>query len=239
MLKLILKEMAIIRLFWIPAIFIYALFVPAFFRVNLSYLLVNIILTLILVSTFLFIEDKYRTEVLLFSLPIKRNTIVLSRYFVSLCVCFIGLILYLSVGYALDSLIGEDAVNLQPLINLSGAAVFLIPAVILVAVFFPLYFRLGLGTALLVFPGFILGIAVSVTLITQGISLLTGFPFRLLPRLGREFLSVPYAPFSRICDILPSFLGISLFAWLLMINLAFLFFLSLKLSIHFYKKREF
>lgn len=239
MLKLILKDMAIIRLFWIPAIVIYALFVPAYFRANLIYLLVNILLTLILVSTFLFIEDKYRTEALLCSLPINRNTIVFSRYFVSLCVCFIGLILYLSVGYALNSLIREDAVNLQPLISLSGAAVFLIPTVLLMAVFFPLYFRLGLGTALLIFPGFILGIAVSVTLITQGIAFLTGSPFRFLPKLGREILSVPYTPFSRICDILPSFLGISLFVWLIMINLAFIFFLSLKLSIHFYKKREF
>jgi hypothetical protein len=100
----------------------------------------------------------------------------------------------------------------MPLISPEGAAVFLIPVVLLTLIFLPMYFRLGLGKALLFFP----------VVIMVG----AGVFWILLP--GANKLEKLYNTFGAPLIIFIAFLA--LFS---------LVFASIIISIRFYSRKEF
>jgi len=212
MLKLCRKDVLITRVFWIPALFAYIVISTAFYERGLIFIFVNAALTFSMVFSILIIDDKYRVEPFFISLPLKRRKVVYARYLSSGFIIFLGLLFYFFTSFLLDSFIPIDIVDFMPLISPEGAAVFLFPVVLLTLIFLPMYFRLGLGKALLFFP----------VVIMVG----AGVFWILLPGVNK--LEKLYNTFGAPLIIFIAFLA--LFS---------LVFASIIISIRFYSRKEF
>ncbi len=212
MLKLCRKDVLITRVFWIPALFSYIVISTAFYERGLLFIFVNAVLTFSMVFSILIIDDKYRVEPFFISLPLKRRKVVYARYLSSGFIILLGLVFYFFTSFLLDSFIPIDIVDFRPLISPEGAAVFLIPAVLLTLIFLPMYFRLGLGKALLFFPAVIMA----------G----TGVFWILLPGVNK--LEKLYKAF-----------GAPLTIFIAVLVLSSLVFASIIISIRFYSRKEF
>lgn len=212
MLKLCRKDVLITRVFWIPALFAYIVISTAFYERGLIFIFVNAVLTFSMVFSILIIDDKYRVEPFFISLPLKRRKVVYARYLSSGFIIFLGLVFYFFTSFLLDSFIPIDIVDFRPLISPEGTAVFLIPVVLLTLIFLPMYFRLGLGKALLFFPAVIMA----------G----TGVFWILLPGVNK--LEKLYKAF-----------GAPLTIFIAVLVLSSLVFASIIISIRFYSRKEF
>jgi ABC-2 type transport system permease protein len=198
--------------FWIPALFAYIVISTAFYERGLIFIFVNAALTFSMVFSILIIDDKYRVETFFISLPLKRRKVVYARYLSSGFIIFLGLLFYFFTSFLLDSFIPIDIVDFMPLISPEGAAVFLIPVVLLTLIFLPMYFRLGLGKALLFFP----------VVIMVG----AGIFWILLPGVNK--LEKLYNTF-----------GAPLIIFIAVLVLSSLVFASIIISIRFYSRKEF
>jgi len=212
MLKLCWKDVLITRVFWIPALFSYIVISTAFYERGLIFIFVNAVLTFSMVFSILIIDDKYRIEPFFISLPLKRREVVYARYLSSGFIILLGLVLYFFTSFLLDSFIPIDIVDFMPLISPEGAAVFLIPVVLLTLIFLPMYFRLGLGKALLFFPAVIMA----------G----TGIFWILLPGVNK--IEKLYKAFGALLTI-----------FITVLVLSSLVFASIIISIRFYSRKEF
>ncbi len=154
----------------------------------------------------------YKMSPFFISLPIKRRKVVYARYLSSGFIILLGLVLYVFISFFLDSFIPIDIVDFRPLISPEGAAVFLIPAGLLTLIFLPMYFRLGLGKALLFFPAVIM--------------VGTGILWILLPRVNK-------------LEMLYNIFGTPLIILIAAVVLSGLVFASIIISIRFYSRREF
>ncbi len=212
MLKLCRKDVLITRVFWIPALFAYIVISTAFYERGLIFIFVNAVLTFSMVFSILIIDDKYRVEPFFISLPLKRRKVVYARYLSSGFIVFLGLLFYFFTSFLLDSFIPIDIVDFMPLISPEGAAVFLIPVVLLTLIFLPMYFRLGLGKALLFFP----------VVIMVG----AGVFWILLPGVNK-------------IEKLYNTFGAPLIIFIAFLALLSLVFASIIISIRFYSRKEF
>ena len=212
MIKLCRKDVLVTRVFWIPALFSYIVISTAFYERGLIFIFVNAVLTFSMVFSILIIDDKYRVEPFFISLPLKRRKVVYARYLSSGFIIFLGLLFYFFTSFLLDSFIPIDIVDFMPLISPEGASVFLILVVLLTLIFLPMYFRLGLGKALLFFP----------VVIMVG----AGVFWILLPGVNK--LEKLYNTFGAPLIIFIAFLA-----------LLSLVFASIIISIRFYSRKEF
>jgi len=212
MLELYRKDVLITRVFWIPVLFSYIVISTAFYERGLIFIFVNAVLTFSMVFSILIIDDKYRVEPFFISLPLRRRKVVYARYLSSGFIILLGLVLYFFTSFLLDLFIPIDMVDFRPLISPAGTAFFLILAGLLTLIFLPMYFRLGLGKALLFFPAVIMA----------G----TGFFWILLPGVNK--LEKLYNAF-----------GVPLTIFIAVLVLSSLVFASIIISIRFYSRREF
>ncbi len=152
MLKLCWKDFYITRLFLIPAPFFFVILLNTFVFSWFLFLTAGIILTFVMVISIPLIEDKYRTEQIISSLPVTKQSIVLSRYVSSFFITGIGMILYFVSGLLYRSIFKDNISDLKSVVSLQGGALFFSLSFLLVTVFLPLYFRLGISKSLLFSP---------------------------------------------------------------------------------------
>ncbi len=226
MLRLCRKDFIACRWFWLLALVVYFLYGVISIKQDVAFMTVGVALILGLTTLTLVVEDRYRTEIFFCSLPLKRSTIVRSRYLLSgLLVLFGGLLIF---GYRhfLCSLIKVKTLSPNPFPHstLEDPAGFITLAVSLVCLFYPLYFRFGLGKGAFLLTVILLGLLITAIGITALLSswihmggLLT---FRSLAQV-KDFLGPPLFLLGTIA-----------------LNLAIVFF-SMRLSIRFYDQRDF
>jgi len=154
MLKLCWKDFYITRLFLIPVPFFFVILLNTFVFSGFLFFTAGILLTFAMVISIPLIEDKYRTEQIMLSLPVTKQSIVLSRYVSSFFITGIGMILYFVSGSLYSSIFKDKIVSLTSVVSLEGGAVFLFTSLLLTVLFLPLHFKLGITKALLVFPAF-------------------------------------------------------------------------------------
>lgn len=160
-------------------------------------------------------DDKNRSEILLNSLPISRNSLVTAKYLTSLCFLAIGLIASTLVG-TVAHFTGLD----RRLVDLETLGIMVFIGLLLVSFYYPVYFLFGYLKARyyhsLVF-----------ILVIFGPSFLTMIINRVsLPAWLVYFLEWTNRSQETIALV---FLGMGLF----------LFIISLLVSLKFYQKREF
>jgi ABC-2 type transport system permease protein len=169
--KLCWKDFYIIRLFLIPAPFFFVILLSTFVFSGFLFLSAAVILTFFMVISIPIIEDKYRTEQIISSLPVKKQSIVLSRYISSFFITGIGLFLYFVSGFLYKSIFKDNIAGLKSVVSLEGGVVFFFLSLLLVSLFLPFYFKLGISRALLVFPAVVAVLSAVIWLGIESVSL--------------------------------------------------------------------
>ncbi len=157
MLKLCWKDFFITRRFWPPALFFFVILMNMFVFSLSLFLLASVLLSFLMIIAVPMIEEKYKTELTFLSLPIKKQTIVTSRYISSFFIAVIGLGLSLVSSYFYSFVFTEYTAAIRSVISLQGSILLIFFTLILAAVFFPFYYRFSIGKALLVFPAVFFG----------------------------------------------------------------------------------
>jgi hypothetical protein len=195
---------------------------------------------LVLVSAFvtLFLDDRYKTEVFYASLPLKRSTIVLARYVLVGFLAIVSAACTFIYGYFLNSLVTPRFIwiDLQSLFSFEGIAGYLFFTAFLAALFFPFYFKLGLAF------GAIISAVVCLALgsLFFVLDYLAADEFHLTrPLLTSKFLKDPGRGILRAIGGIRASLGVPLFIGGVLVLMAGMLLVSIRLSVRFYKKREF
>jgi hypothetical protein len=149
MLRLLLKDL---RVGWVHAAVLFAAFVlysAQFAGFGGVYALVSVLFTFLLAIGSTMLDWRYHAERLVASLPVRRADIVHARY--------LGAGLSTLVGLAASRALAEIAMRLfpvpvgaaMPFGSVAEVTVFVVLVLVLVALYFPLFYRLDLAGALM------------------------------------------------------------------------------------------
>ena len=130
MFRLILKDFYLMRVAvgWIAVYLVFSLLWS-----SPPYGIMTVLISVLFIRHSMVLDDKYRTDSLYCSLPLKRSTIVLSRYLSALVVILAVTAFILILSY----LHGKDGMTNKT------AFLILFYMVLFFSVFFPFYFRFG------------------------------------------------------------------------------------------------
>ncbi len=225
MLKLCWKDFIAGRWFWLLILIICVLY-GAFPIFQISAVIavgLGLVVGMLLVT--LFIEDRYRTETLYCSLPLKRSTIVRARYLLSGFMVVASAIFLLSYGFLVNSVLKMKLrqINLDALLTLEGILGFVFMAGLLISVFFPLFFRFGLAKGTVIFMIILIVVTISASAFYS----------------GKIFLNDPGARILRIFSNIKGSLTPPLFLLLTLALGTGIVFLSVRISIRSYNQRDF
>jgi ABC-type transport system involved in multi-copper enzyme maturation permease subunit len=129
-------------------------------------------------------EWHQETDRMLNSLPVRRATVVFSRYLSSVLACIVAGVAWVSTGRILapllDALVEGSRATPGMWTTFEGVLTFFLMACLMVSLFLPLYFRFGLGRGAMAFVG-----------LSFGLLVLASFPSGLiLPAAALETLVV-------------------------------------------------
>jgi|GEM_PF-948492 len=153
---------------------IYLLAHPMVFPVEEAFFWLGIGLAGALVAYVPTMEWHQETDRMLNSLPVRRATVVFSRYLSSVIACIVAGVAWVSTGHLLapllDTLLEGGRATPGMWTTFGGVLTFFLMACLLVSLFLPLYFRLGMGRGTLAFVGLSFGLLVLASL-PSGLSL--------------------------------------------------------------------
>jgi hypothetical protein len=231
------KDLRITRVLWAPMAFSYGVFLLMFMENIWVYVATAACLAFVAAATALGIDDRYQAEALFAALPGTRRTLVAGRYLAWGVVTTACLGLFFAFTVLIQAEFGERAPRLATLISVKGGAIFLAGAVLTGLVFLPFHFRLGFWRGMWWFTAAGFGLSVialhaAPLLVPAGSSVGT----------SASALPGPFASLAR---------GLRSLAWLMDHNmdkplvlaaaavvLALLVYLSYRLSVGFYRKRD-
>jgi hypothetical protein len=238
MFKLCAKDYLSSRWLWLGTSAIYALYVAQPLGLSFILMALGTLLLLTNLNIPLFFEDKDKTEALYASLPLRRADIVRGRYLLAgFILAGSGLLIFGSAAAVRTLFRGQSYQNsLSPLVSLEGIASYLLGGGFFLAAFLPLYHRLGLGRGNMVFfPGLFVLLAGA-----TGLERIASAKLGIIrPLLTPEFLKDPGRGIIAGFENIRSALGPLLFGCAAIALLAAMVFVSLRLSIRFYERREF
>jgi ABC-2 type transport system permease protein len=238
MLKLCAKDFVVSRWLWLLVLAANILY----FRFPSQQLLLSMVsgigLVPFCVFVTLFLEDRYKTEVIYASLPLKRSTIVLARYVLVGFLAVASAAWTFVYGYFLNSVVKLRfiRIDLQSLFSIEGIAGYLIFMALLAALFFPFYFRHGLARGSFIFAIVFLTLAIFIVgfeRLAANVLHLTG------PLFTAEFLKDPGLGIVRAIGGIKDSLGLVSFVGTVFVFMGGILLFSIRLSIRFYNCREF
>ena len=198
------------------------------------WLMIIILYIAILVISPITMEDKLRTDSLMASMPLKRSTIINSRYLFAILTIIIITVFMLSYGYVLDRFITANYIDYSNVFTFSRVFSIIFFSVVLVSFLVPFVFRFGQN-------GMMLGLAGSLLLSTV-LFMITAIGFRhtiLNKVLGGFFERVEGGGLSNFFYAISANTGI-LFAILILTGaMAVLIYISLRVSLFVYTRKEF
>lgn len=104
------------------------------------------------------VEWRLDAERMVGSLPVPRSTVVSARYVSAVLACAVAWIAWAVTGHLLAPLLLQGRAGPAVWATLEGALTFAVLCGVLLASFLPLYFRLGLGRAVLAFAALGVGL---------------------------------------------------------------------------------
>ena len=163
MLKLCLRDYLASRWPWLLALVAFGLYAASPLGwISLAYMLLGGVLVLGCLLITAAIEDKFKTETLVASLPLRRSTVVAGRYLLAgLLTLACGAVVFGALVPLSRLVRGEPRMLMNPALMLSvdAAAGYLLFVVLLVGVFLPFYFGLGLGKGSAFFSGALMALS--------------------------------------------------------------------------------
>jgi hypothetical protein len=226
------------RWWWLLFMASYILYFTFPLQQNLGLMVGAIALISVCVFVTLFLEDRYKTEAFYASLPLKRSTVVLARYVLTALLSLAGGIFVFFYAYILTSVVKLRfiKIDLKSLLTFGGITGFVLFIAFLAALYFPFYFRHGLGRGSFIFAAVLLALGIVVT----GLERLAANIFHLTgPLFTADFLKDPGLGILLAIGGIRHSLGLPLFVGATFTLMAGMLAISIRLSIRFYQKREF
>ena len=240
MLKLIKKDLMFGRNSLLINFLLLLVFGGVMFKISMLdiWLLIIIVYIAIFVISPITIEDKLKTDSLMASMPLKRSTIINSRYLFGILIIIIVTVFMLSYGYVLDRFITANYIDYSNAFTFSRVFSMIFFSVVAVSFLIPIVFRFGQN-------GMMIGLAVSVLLSTV-LFMITALGLKnttlntILKRvLGGFFERVENGGLSNFFAAVSSNIG-PLFAVLTFTGImAVLVYISMRVSLFVYKRKEF
>jgi len=237
MFKLLLKDVHLTRLFWLPALAVYGIFHLTLIERPAAYFFGHVFFAFLLSISVPMIEYMSRTDHIPAALPVRRAEIVGARYLATLAVILVILGLFLSCSRLARAVfkIPDSRVSTLPTIQ-AGLALCIVTAV-LASLFFPFYFRSGMGKGLMGFS-----IAFLITLMFASMFLMTPEDRRAADQItatsGLRGSPDPGFFGASLLGSIEKALGNPLCFVLAALAAAALVIISLRISIVFYEKRD-
>ena len=182
-----------------------------------------------------------KIDILYASLPNKRSTIVFARYFTSLVIMLAMVALILSYGLLLNRLMPASPIDFAPIVSIEGVFSLVFLAVLAICIFLPFLYRFGL-------MGIMIALAAGVVFLTLGVAMTallknSAFKDSLIGRAVRSVLSGVFSQMegSGLPSVLGetiSNLGVPLSLVLINLIMIVLFFISFKISLYIFNKKE-
>ena len=198
------------------------------------WLMISMLYVVVLVITPITLEDKLKTDSLMASMPIKRSTIINSRYLYAVIIIIILTIFMLSYGYVLDRFINANYIDYSNALTFSRVFSVIFFSVVLVSFLVPLVYRFGAS-------GLMIGLGATM-LLTTVLFMITaiGLKNTMLRRvLGGLFERVENGGLSNFFASISANIG-PLFSILILIGImAALIFISMRVSLFVYTRKEF
>lgn len=238
MLKLCYKDYLASRWLWLSVAVLFILYIIQPMGQTTVVMALGALAVYAALSVTLIFEDQGRTETLYASLPLERRTIVRGRYLLAGLIVLGGAAVIFGSAALILAVIKAPAYEkaLSPLLTVDGLAGFLLASVFLLAVFLPLYYRLGLGKGNIVFFGLLLAFFV----IATGLERLASRTLHLMgPVFTAGFLQEPGRGMIGLVASLRTALGPFLFIASILAATALCVLISLHFSNRFYDRREF
>jgi len=236
MMKLIKKDLIFGRNSLLINFLLLLVFGGVMFKISMLdiWLLIIIIYIAIFVISPITIEDKLKTDSLMASMPLKRSTIINSRYLFGILVIIIVTVFMLSYGYVLDRFIAANYIDYSNAFTFSRVFSMIFFSVVLISFLIPVVLRFGQN-------GMMIGLAGSVLLSTVLFMITAlGIKNTILKRvLGGFFERVENGGLSNFFTAVSANIG-PLFATLILTGImAVLIFISMRISLFVYTRKEF
>ena len=177
------------------------------------------------------IEWYQETDPMLHSLPLRRESVVVARYLVALIAGGLAGIAWTTTGRLLLPILDAGRTNPAMWMTIEGGLTFLIAVGLFVSLFFPLYFRFGMGKGAMAFLGASLGLLA----LGYGTAHLAGGP----APSGALGLIPPSALIGARVGALMGSLGPAGTLTVVLLGIALIFGASLRLSQRWFGGREF
>ena len=234
MFALIRKDLIACRLFLFIGLAIFALYAVTTYEQPLGYFIVNIGGIILLVLAPIVVDDKYRTDILVCYLPPSRCNVVFARYLMALIALLTGTGLHYGLGAILS--IRSEETGFGTLCAPQGVLAFCIVPVVFVSLYFPCFFRFGLGRGAFAFTILIVVLTILMTspfLATDLLSANGGFV------LTREMIQHPEMALVALIDHVAAAVGSGRFYAVVSIGSVALVTASVAFSIRFFERRDF
>ncbi len=231
------KDLRITRVLWAPMAFTYGNFLLMFRENVWVYLATGACLTFVAAATALGIDDRYQADPLFAALPGTRRSLVGGRFLAWGMVTAAGLGLFLIYTALLQAAFGERVPRLTSLVSGKGATAFLAGTLLTGLIFLPFNFRFGLWRGMWLFTA--AGFGLSIIALNAIV--------RLVPPSAYDAGSAASLPGA----VGSTGRGLRALAWLIerymgrpdviaasAVVLAFLVYLSYRLSVRFYRNRD-
>ncbi len=236
MLKLIKKDLIFGRNSLLINFIMLLAFGGVMFKISMldMWLMISMLYIVVLVITPITLEDKLKTDSLMASMPLKRSTIINSRYLYAVIIIIILTIFMLSYGYVLDRFITANYIDYSNAFTFSRVFSVIFFSVVLVSFLVPLVYRFGAS-------GLMIGLGATM-LLTTVLFMITalGLNSTMLKRvLGGFFERIENGGLSNFFAAISANIG-PLFAGLILTGImAVLIFISMRVSLFVYTRKEF
>ena len=231
------KELRITRLFWAPTAFSFGVFLLIFMDNVWVYLATGACLAFVAAAAAAAIDDYYRADPFFAALPGTRGGLVLGRYLAWGAVIAASAVYFLALTALFHAILGPRAARLGSFVSLKGAAAFLAGALLAGLVFLPFQFRLGFWRGIWAFT------AAGLVLSVVGLNIIA----RLVPAEACAAAMSPAFPgplvltgrgLQGLAWLIDSFMGRPEIVAAAAAIIAVLVYVSFRLSVHFYEKRD-
>lgn len=198
------------------------------------WLMIIIVYIAIIVISPIIVEDKLKTDSLAASMPIKRSTIINSKYLFAILAIITIVVFMLSYGYVLDMFINANYIDYLNAFTFSRVFSMVFISVIIVSFLIPLVLKFGQN-------GMMIAMAASMLLSTT-FFIITAIGLKstaLNKILGGFFEMIEGGGISNFFLSISSSLGAPLALAVLIGAMAIMVFISIRISLFVYIRKEF
>ncbi len=202
------------------------------------WLMIIILYIAILVISPITLEDRLKTDSLMASMPLKRSTIINSRYLFAILIILSVTIFMLSYGYVLERFISANYIEYSNAFTFSRVFSMIFFSVILVSFLVPVVFRFGQNGMMIGLMGSMLLSTVVFMIIALGLKN-TSLNTILKRVLGGFFERIENGGLSNFFAAVSANIGTLFGVLTLTAIMVVLVYISMKVSLFVYTRKEF